>query len=397
LTVARGEKLPISRGAGLTAKGRAKYNRLTGANLKAPQPGGGKRKDSFCARMAGVVRHSRGDAPRARAALRRWKCPGWEDNLGKENPTMKRKPTPAQIAARERFAEMARSGAFKRRVKRNPSIGIKRKRKSITRRSQATGRAPTRRLIMRRRATAALRQRGYFANPGRKSPTRALDTDSPIYRDRVRVRGWNVPVSPLMDADVGGKLLRARLPEFSKGNHESAARYFLNENKRLQGAWSALIGREHRRVFGKEFRPEDYKISGIGREEYSESVKDKLRALARAESDAGSAAAAHWRAAGKRLFTLRSNPGRKSLTRRSQATGRAPTSRLVMRRRKTLRAPKGFFANPNSRLYRVLERRPSASSWSPVGSFLNRERAMQYARAYHKAAASPVAVKVMTG
>lgn len=31
----------------------------------------------------------------------------------KENP-MKRKPTPAQIAARERFAEMARSGAFKR-------------------------------------------------------------------------------------------------------------------------------------------------------------------------------------------------------------------------------------------------------------------------------------------
>ena len=36
----------------------------------------------------------------------------------KENP-MKRKPTPAQIAARERFAEMARSGAFKR--KRNPA------------------------------------------------------------------------------------------------------------------------------------------------------------------------------------------------------------------------------------------------------------------------------------
>ena len=39
----------------------------------------------------------------------------------KENP-MKRKPTPAQIAARERFAEMARSGAFKRSKtrKKNP-------------------------------------------------------------------------------------------------------------------------------------------------------------------------------------------------------------------------------------------------------------------------------------
>lgn len=34
---------------------------------------------------------------------------------------MKRKPTPAQLAARERFAEMARSGAFKRKAKRNPA------------------------------------------------------------------------------------------------------------------------------------------------------------------------------------------------------------------------------------------------------------------------------------
>ena len=37
----------------LTAAGRAKYNRETGSNLKAPQPGGGPRKRSFCARMKG--------------------------------------------------------------------------------------------------------------------------------------------------------------------------------------------------------------------------------------------------------------------------------------------------------------------------------------------------------
>ena len=77
LAVGRGEKLPVSKGAGLTEKGRAKYNRETGSNLKAPQPQGGKRKDSFCARMAGVVEHSKGDAERAKASLRRWKCPGW--------------------------------------------------------------------------------------------------------------------------------------------------------------------------------------------------------------------------------------------------------------------------------------------------------------------------------
>ena len=41
LSVGRGEKQPVSKGAGLTAKGRAKYNRATGSNLKAPQPEGG--------------------------------------------------------------------------------------------------------------------------------------------------------------------------------------------------------------------------------------------------------------------------------------------------------------------------------------------------------------------
>lgn len=77
LAIGRGEKLSVERGAGLTAKGRAKYNRETGSNLKAPQPEGGSRKDSFCARMSGVVKHAKGDAPRAKASLKRWKCPGW--------------------------------------------------------------------------------------------------------------------------------------------------------------------------------------------------------------------------------------------------------------------------------------------------------------------------------
>lgn len=77
LAIGRGEKLPVSKGAGLTEKGRAKYNRETGSHLKAPQPQGGSRKDSFCARMSGVVEHSKGDAERAKASLKRWKCPGW--------------------------------------------------------------------------------------------------------------------------------------------------------------------------------------------------------------------------------------------------------------------------------------------------------------------------------
>jgi len=73
LSISRGEKLPVSKGAGLTAKGRAKYNRLTGSNLKPPAPNpktdkDKARKKSFCARS----RSWKGE--RGLAARRRWKC-----------------------------------------------------------------------------------------------------------------------------------------------------------------------------------------------------------------------------------------------------------------------------------------------------------------------------------
>ena len=74
LSLGRGEK---SRKCGLTAKGRAKYNRATGSNLKAPQPQGGSRKRSFCARMKGVkgpMKKPNGKPTRKALALRRWKC-----------------------------------------------------------------------------------------------------------------------------------------------------------------------------------------------------------------------------------------------------------------------------------------------------------------------------------
>jgi len=76
LAIGRGEKLPAKQGAGLTAKGRAKYNRETGSNLKAPQPQGGARRDSFCARMGPVAEKSE-KGSRARASMQRWNCPGW--------------------------------------------------------------------------------------------------------------------------------------------------------------------------------------------------------------------------------------------------------------------------------------------------------------------------------
>lgn len=61
---------------GLNAKGRASL-KAAGHDIKAPQPGGGPRKKSFCARMGGVpgpMKKPNGKPTRKALALRKWKC-----------------------------------------------------------------------------------------------------------------------------------------------------------------------------------------------------------------------------------------------------------------------------------------------------------------------------------
>ena len=69
--------LSTEEGAGMTAAGRKAYNKATSSNLKAPQPQGGDRKDSFCARMLGMsgpMKDEKGKPTRKAASLARWKC-----------------------------------------------------------------------------------------------------------------------------------------------------------------------------------------------------------------------------------------------------------------------------------------------------------------------------------
>jgi len=81
LSVGRGEK---SKKGGLTAKGRKKYNAVTGSNLKAPvtkksglTPKEKARRKSFCARMEGMtgpLKDKKGRPTRKALALKRWRC-----------------------------------------------------------------------------------------------------------------------------------------------------------------------------------------------------------------------------------------------------------------------------------------------------------------------------------
>lgn len=64
---------------GLNAKGRASYNKANPGKpgLKPPQPEGGPRKDSFCARMSampGPMKKPNGEPTRKKLALDKWKC-----------------------------------------------------------------------------------------------------------------------------------------------------------------------------------------------------------------------------------------------------------------------------------------------------------------------------------
>jgi hypothetical protein len=65
---------------GLNAKGRASYKAETGGTLKRPQPEGGARRDSFCARMTGMKKKltssktANDPDSRINKALRKWKC-----------------------------------------------------------------------------------------------------------------------------------------------------------------------------------------------------------------------------------------------------------------------------------------------------------------------------------
>ena len=70
-----------SESGGLNEKGRKSYERANpGSDLKAPQPHGGPRKKSFCARMRGMKRKltsaktANDPDSRINKSLRKWKC-----------------------------------------------------------------------------------------------------------------------------------------------------------------------------------------------------------------------------------------------------------------------------------------------------------------------------------
>ena len=85
MTIGKGDKRPTKQGAGLTAKGVAKYRRQnpgsklqTAVTEKNPKGKRAARRKSFCARSAGQMKKfpkaAKNPHSRLRQARRRWRC-----------------------------------------------------------------------------------------------------------------------------------------------------------------------------------------------------------------------------------------------------------------------------------------------------------------------------------
>ncbi len=99
---------------------------------------------------------------------------------------------------------------------------------------------------------------------------------------------------------VAGKALKRNLPDWTKDDHIEAAHYHMHAYERADNEWERVIRIAHQAACKRKWTIFDYRISGIGRDEYSEQHKDRLRQLTRAGAAHYKLAFAHLYAAGLR-------------------------------------------------------------------------------------------------
>ncbi len=184
---------------------------------------------------------------------------------------------------------------------------------------------------------------------GRRNPAapgRLLPAAHPIYQTRERVPKWSVPVSP---AHVP-RLLRRRLPHFTKAEHEAHARQHATAARVAAQRYLALAS-----AALQEFGTHGPLVAGVLRGHFPAPVKDELRRLAHAQSEERDVARAHWQAAGRRRPMPQNPPAR--LTRFYDAITE-------------IRGVKGrrFGFRPNTRFTHPFRSRPRAFGVDRAGS-----------------------------
>lgn len=132
------------------------------------------------------------------------------------------------------------------------------------------------------------------------------DDGGSTYAERTKWPKYNgtVNVYSLGYSD-SGRLLKRRLPTWSKDDHLHEAEALLAGAERQEDTYRKHIDREMKILDGEGISPGPL-ISGIISDKFPARVKDDLRRLAHHISQMRGAAAAHFAAAGKRIDTFRS-------------------------------------------------------------------------------------------
>lgn len=120
------------------------------------------------------------------------------------------------------------------------------------------------------------------------------DTQDPIYRQRVKLRGYNGQPSVMSaHGKDAGDILIALQPDMSKSQHAQRSREFESLADRLQDMYDQALDDAAQETWGRDFQVTDYRVSGIGSDEFSDTHKTRLRTLAQSLSAAKTISTAH--------------------------------------------------------------------------------------------------------
>lgn len=137
-----------------------------------------------------------------------------------------------------------------------------------------------------------------------KTAVSVKDLKNPIYRTPVKVRGYNgKPTVMSAHGKDAGDVLIALQPDVTRAEHAQQARGFEALSESLSDQYSRTLDEAAQATWGRLWRVTDYKVSGIGSDEFSEPFKEKLRFLAHGMSQAKTIAQAHGFAAKSRRIS----------------------------------------------------------------------------------------------
>lgn len=116
------------------------------------------------------------------------------------------------------------------------------------------------------------------------------------YAQEFRFRNWSRQVT-LFTSGISPshvrRMLRSICPDFGRDEHRRAAMHFESRARRYQCLYDKALDVAAMRTLGRPFQFGDYRVSGIGRDEFDERDKVRLRRLCRLKNQCQDIARAH--------------------------------------------------------------------------------------------------------